>query len=165
MPRLVRTVPILCIAIFLAMPLAQAQAPTGEVPPTDSAALLKWLQAGHYKNWPKESAPHKSLGPHPTQVIAFLNPVLDRSLAGKSAVHPKGAAAVKELLDAGGELSGWAVSVKTSADSDGGKGWYWYEILGATDSGKVVAKANGVPLCFGCHSTGRDFVLIPHPLK
>jgi len=58
------------------------------------------------------------------------------------------------LLDAGGKTTGWAVSVKTSANSEGGKGWYWYEILSAP-SGNVVAQANGVPLCSGCHTRGR----------
>ncbi|MGH6612088.1 MAG: hypothetical protein ACRECQ_17735 [Burkholderiaceae bacterium] len=152
----------LCAAAFVSVP---AHAQPNDVPPTESAALLKWLQAGSYKKWPGESAAHKSLGPHPTQVIAYLNPILDKSLSAKAAAHPKGAAAVKELLDASGKLSGWAVSVKTSADSQGGRGWYWYEIFGTTSSGNVVANANGVPLCFGCHTPGRDFVLIGHPLK
>jgi hypothetical protein len=142
-----------------------ASAQSGDVPPTESEALLKWLQAGSYKTWVKESAPHKSLGPHPAQVITHLNPALDRSLGAKGAAHPKGSAAVKELFDASGKLSGWAVSVKTSQDSQGGDGWFWYEILGTTASGNVVAKANGVPLCVGCHAPGRDFVLIEHPLK
>lgn len=43
-----------------------------DVPPTDSPALLKWLQAGSYKAWPKESAPHRSMGPHPTLVVTYL---------------------------------------------------------------------------------------------
>ncbi|WP_418318961.1 hypothetical protein [Piscinibacter sakaiensis] len=155
--------PLLAALLSCAPLLPAAQG--NDVPPTDGAALLKWLQAGSYRQWPKESAPHRSLGPHPTQVIAYLNPPLDRSLAAKAAAHPKGSAAVKELLDGGGKLSGWAVSVKTSADSDGGKGWYWYEILGTQAGSRVVAQANGVPLCFGCHTPGRDFVLIEHPLK
>lgn len=149
-------------AAFAALP---AHAQSAEVPPTDGAALLQWLQAGSYKQWTRESAPHKSLGPHPAQVVAYLNPALDASLAANASAHPKGAAAVKELFDAGGKLSGWAVSVKTSSDSEGGKGWYWYEILGTSAGASVVAQANGVPLCFGCHAPGRDFVLIAHPLK
>lgn len=150
---------------LLLMFAGTAAAQATDVPPTEEAALLKWLQAGHYKGWAKESAAHPSLGPHPVKVVAHLNPALVRSLTAKAAAHPKGSAAVKELQDADGRLSGWAVSVKTDADSAGGKGWYWYEILGTTAAGRVVAKANGVPLCFGCHTPGRDFVLIPFPLK
>jgi hypothetical protein len=150
-------------AVTLTFVAGFAQAQTSDVPPTESASLLKWLQAGRYKAWPKESAPHRSMGPHQTLVVTYLNPPLDKSLTAKSTAHPKGSAAVKELLDAGGKTTGWAVSVKTSASSEGGKGWYWYEILGAP-SGNVVAQANGVPLCSGCHTRGRDFVLIPHPL-
>ncbi len=161
-----RKSPFQAVAIAFALLCHSAVfAQSADVPPTESAALLKWLQAGSYKKWVKESAPHPSLGPHPTLVIAYLNPTLDKSLLAKAAAHPKGSAAVKELLDASGKLSGWAVSVKTVVDSQAGKGWYWYEILGTTTSGNVVASANGVPLCFGCHTPGRDFVLIPYPLK
>lgn len=148
-------------ALMLATTLSPAHA--SDVPPTDSTALLKWLQAGGYKAWPKESAPHRSMGPHQTLVVTYLNPSLDKSMTAKSKAHPKGSAAVKELLDATGRPGGWAVSVKTSADSDGGKAWYWYEIIGVSP-GNVVAQANGVALCTGCHTRGQDFVLIPHPL-
>ena len=162
MPRRLHGAAMLYVATSLAMPLAHAQA--SDAPPTESSSLLKWLQAGNYKKWPKESAPHRSMGPHQVLVLTYLNPTLDRSLETKAAAHPNGAAAVKELLDESGDLSGWAVSVKTSTDSGGGKGWYWYEIRRATSDGIVVAQANGVPLCSGCHTRGRDFVLIPHPL-
>lgn len=156
---------ILIYGLLVALVPVVALAQPTDLPPTDGAAVLKWLQAGSYKKWPKESTPHKSLGPHPVQVITYLNPVLDKSLASKSSTHPAGSAAVKELLDAVGKLTGWAVSVKTDADSQAGKGWYWYEILGTTASGNVVANGIGVPLCYGCHTPGRDFVLISHPLK
>jgi len=161
MPRLARLSALLCLTLCVAAPSVRAQA--GEVPPTDGAALLKWLQAGAYKAWPKESAAHRSMGAHQTLVLTYLSPTLDKSLEGKAA-HPKGAAAVKELLDGAGKLAGWAVSVKTSADSAGGKGWYWFEILGTTPGSTVVASDHGVPLCVGCHARGRDAVLTPHPL-
>ena len=150
------------LALSLASTLCSARA--SEVPPAEPAALLKWLQAGSYKQWPKESGPHRSMGPHQGLVVTHLNPALDKSMAAKAAAHPKGSAAVKELQDSSGKLTGWAVSVKTAADSDGGKGWYWYEILGTTPGGTVTAQANGVPLCSACHLRGKDLVLIPHPL-
>jgi hypothetical protein len=136
-----------------------------EDPPVGHDSLFQWLKAGNYKSWVSESKPHPSAGPHPQAVIAFLNESLNASLAAGNASHPRGAAAVKELFDGKGEISGWAVSVKTEDDSDGGNGWYWYEILGTTADSRVVADGNGVPLCFGCHTPGKDFVLIPHPLK
>lgn len=161
MPRLARLSALLLLSLCLAAPSVRAQA--GEGPPTEAAALLKWLQAGAYKAWPKESAPHRSMGAHQTLVLTYLSPALDKSLEGKAA-HPTGAAAVKELLDGAGKLTGWAVSVKTSADGAGGKGWYWFEILGTTPGSRVVASDHGVPLCVGCHARGRDAVLTPHPL-
>lgn len=84
-----------------------------DVPPTESVALFNWLEAGSYRTWSRETAPHKSQGPHPSQVITYLNAALDKSLSAKTTAHPKGSAAVKELLDATGRHSGWAVSVKT----------------------------------------------------
>jgi hypothetical protein len=152
------------LPVLLIVVVSAARAQTGEPPPTEPAALLKWLQAGQYRQWPKESAPHRSMGPHQALVVTYLNPVLDQSMAAKAAAHPKGSAAVKELLDSANKSMGWAVTVKTSADSDGGKGWFWYETLGAAAGGSVTAQANGVSLCSGCHTRGRDFVLIPHPL-
>ena len=162
MPRLIYATAMLIAVASLTMDPAHAQA--ADTPPNEGKALLKWLQAGSYLKWPKESAPHRSMGPHKSLVLTYLNPVLDRSLDAKAKAHPQGAAAVKELIDEAGKLSGWAVSVKTATDSDGGKGWYWYEILGGTSNGSVVAQANGVPLCAGCHTRGSDFVLISHPL-
>ncbi len=162
MLRFVCAAGMLAAAMSLAMPAANAEA--GDVPPTEGESLLKWLQAGSYKKWPKESAPHRSMGPHKVLVLTYLSPLLDRSLEAKGSIHPKGSAAVKELLDEVGKVAGWGVSVKSSTDSDGGKGWYWYEILGTTSSGSVVSQAHGQPLCSGCHTGGRDFVLIPHPL-
>jgi len=136
-----------------------------DVPPVTGTALFDWLKAGSYKTWVQESEQHPSAGPHPSAVTAYLNSILDDSLTNGSQSHPVGSAAVKELFNPGGELSGWAVSVKTDKDSQAGKGWYWYEILGTNADDRVVADGNGVPLCFGCHTPGNDFVLIPHPLK
>lgn len=148
---------LLPIALALATPLASAQEDT---PPLDGRALAKWLQAGRYKAWPKESAPHRSMGSHQTLVLTHLNPALDRSLAAKAAEHPKGAAAVKELLDTGGKVIGWAVAVKTAADGAKGKGWYWFEVA----NGTVGGQGEGVALCVACHARGRDSVLTEHPL-
>ncbi len=55
--------------------------------------------------------------------------------------------------------------MKTAAASDDGKGWYWYEVKSTTDNRRPVAAANGVTLCSGCHTAGRDFVLSTYPLE
>lgn len=162
MPRALCRSKVLGLALAVAVGAAHAQG--AGTPPADSAALLKWLQAGAYKAWPKESAAHLSMGSHKVLVITYLSPALDQSLHAGSKAHPKGSAAVKELLGKTGQLSGWAVSVKTAADGDGGKGWFWYEILGTAAGSPVVAQAQGVPLCLECHVKGRDAVLSEHPL-
>ncbi len=159
-----RAIKIVAVSLIAAIPLA-ASVQADENPPTGHDSLFTWLKAGNYKSWVSESEQHRSAGPHPQAVIAYLNKALDDSLTAGNDTHPQGAAAVKELFDGSGQLSGWAVSLKTGDNSDAGQGWYWYEILGTSADSRVVADGNGVPLCFGCHTPGKDFVLIPHPLK
>jgi hypothetical protein len=149
--------------------------PTAKTPEIDSVVpvtkdkLFSYLQAGSYKNFAaKESGRHPSRGPHTKigwPVRVFLSPKIDASLKAGIASHPIGASIVKEMYDGSGKLQGWAVMVKTSADSAGGKGWFWYEVTSTIDGSKPVASGNGVPLCFGCHFTGRDFVLTEYPLQ
>lgn len=139
------------------------------VVPVTKDKLFSYLQAGSYNGLAaKESGSHPTRGPHTKfgwPVRVFLGPKLDASLKAGNTSHPAGSAAVKEMYDGSGKLQGWAVMVKTAADSAGGKGWFWYEVTSTTDGSKPVAAGNGVPLCFGCHFTGRDFLLTDYPLK
>ncbi len=156
--------------------MGPAMQPVAETPgrvdspvPTNKNDLFKYLQDGSYKQFAaKESSDHASAGPHTTfglPVRVFLDPKLDASLKGGNSQHPAGSSAVKEMYDASGKLQGWAAMVKTQADSQTGAGWFWYEIRSTTDGSTPVASGNGIPLCFGCHFTGRDFVLTGYPLK
>ena len=150
--------------------------PTAETPgrvdspvPTNNNDLFKYLRAGSYKQFAaQESSNHPTRGPHTKfglPVRIFLDPKLDASLKAGNASHPAGSAVVKEMYDAVGKLEGWAVMVKTHGDSDGGKGWFWYENTSTTTGSNPVAAGNGVPLCSGCHFTGSDFVLTSYPLN
>ena len=69
------------------------------------------------------------------------------------------------MFDANGVLEGWAVMVKTGAESNDGNGWFWYETTDLEDPSNIVAAGNGVRLCHSCHAGGDDFVLTGHPLK
>ncbi len=153
-------------------PAFEPTAETGKVDsvvPVAKDKLFSYLRAGSYKNLAaKESGRHPTRGPHTKfgwPVRVFLGPKLDASLKAGNTSHPAGSAAVKEMYDGSGKLQGWAVMVKTAADSGGGKGWFWYEVTSTTDGSKPVAAGNGVRLCFGCHFTGRDFVLTDYPLQ
>ncbi len=155
--------------------MAGAMAATAEtarvnsVVPTEKDRLFRYLQGGSYKEFAaKESAAHPTRGPHTKFGLAvrvFLDPKLDASLRAGNASHPAGSAAVKEMYDASGNLQGWAVMVKTQAESDGGKGWYWYENTSTTSGSNPVAAGNGVTLCLGCPFPGKDFVLSGYPPK
>ena len=148
--------------------------PTGTVGsiPLGKEELFGFLQSGAYREFPgQESTTHPSAGPHSIEgtfglpVRTFLNQTMLESLSAGNNTHPMGAGIVKEMFSRSGELQGFAVSVKTQNDSAGGSGWFWYEVTSVTDSDALVANGNGVALCFGCHSTGNDFVLTKFPLK
>ncbi len=149
-------------------PTAETSAVDSIVPVTKDE-LFSYLQAGSYKDFAaQESDQHPTSGPHTKAgwpVRVFLGPKLDASLKTGNASHPAGSSVVKEMYDASGKLQGWAVMVKTSDDSANGKGWFWYEVTSTTDGSQPVAMGNGVPLCFGCHFVGRDFVLTGYPLQ
>ncbi len=163
------------IAGAMSAAMAAIMEPTAEtirvdsVVPTDKDSLFKYLQNGSYKTFAaKESANHATRGPHTSfglPVRVFVDPKLDASLRAGNASHPAGSAVVKEMYDAVGKLQGWAVMVKTHADSEGGKGWFWYENTSTTTGSNPVAAGNGVTLCSGCHFTGTDFVLTGYPLQ
>ena len=127
---------------------------------TGGAALLPWLEAGTYADWAAEPAPHVSAGPHGAGVRTFFNAALADAAAGGVDEYPVGAATVKELFDGQGDLDGWAVMVKLEL-GQGGDGWYWYEILGAS----VYADGTGEELCTGCHAVGIDWVRTGWPLQ
>lgn len=137
--------------------------------PTETKKLFEYLKSRAYDKFAaKETAAHPSAGPHTKvglPVRVFLDPKMAASLRSGNASHPAGAGIVKEMFDSNNKLQGWAVMVKTAAKSDGGKGWFWYEVTSTTDGSKPVATGNGVPLCFGCHAVGKDFVLTAFPLK
>lgn len=150
--------------VLLGLVFAQPN-PSANTPkvPASADELFTYLQSGAYRAFPHESAPHASVGPH-GQVQTYLNPVLEASISAGNEAHPVGAAAVKELYE-DGVVTGWAVYVKTQAESDGGNGFYWYEVFSATDPSAVAVDGQGEPGCTGCHSAGRDFTLSSFPLQ
>ncbi len=159
----------------LAMASATAQKPSSETPdsvggiPTGQNELFRFLVDGKYKDFPtNESKTHPSSGPHANfghPVRVYMNASMNDAFKASAETLPKGAAAVKEMFHKDGTLEGWAVMLKTQDESDGGKGWFWYEVTSTTDSSAFRTKGNGVPTCFGCHSVGNDFVLTSHPLQ
>jgi len=150
----------------------QPSAPSARVEsavPTLEGELFDYLRSGEYKSFAaRESTKHPSRGPHtkyglPVQV--YMDPLMDASLREGRDTHPAGASIVKEMFSADGDLEGWAVMVKTQEESAGGKGWFWYEVTSTAAGTEPIASGNGVPLCFGCHGTGNDFVLTNYPLE
>ncbi len=138
--------------------------------PLEKEALFAYLKSGAYKEFKtQEKEKHPSTGPH-TQVglpvRVFMNDGIANSLASNRDEHPMGASIVKEMFNKNGELSGWAVMVKTQDGSDNGLGWFWYEVTSTEDSGALAAMGNGVNGCISCHQIGnRDMVRTSFPFQ
>lgn len=133
-------------------PVVQIGTTAAQIVPTDLGALKTFLESKGYAAFKSEPAAHASTGPH-GKVRTFVNDLLAASLTANNAVHPINAASVKELYSAD-TIVGWAVLVKTQAESAGGAGYFWYELV----NGKVVIEGNGKSACAGCHASGKDFV-------
>jgi hypothetical protein len=143
-----------------------------QTPPEGETAVKAWLAAGSYKQWHCEMAPHPSRSPSPHGPNRICS---NNKLSGAAGPpFPQGSAAVKELWEApdagvgdggvaGGMIIGYAVYLKTSADSAGGANWYWYEDYPPFNPpGMVVADGmggSGTPntICVACHkAAGSD---------
>jgi hypothetical protein len=149
-----------------------------QTPPMGAAAVEAWLATGEYKSWHCEAAVHASRSPsvHNFNRICS-NDVVSANAAG-TGNWPMGAAAVKELYQAVTDTTpvGYAVYLKTQADSAGGASWYWYERVPQTgiQSGAPHDMTTGVvadgmgdagtanSICVGCHmASGSDMAHTP----
>jgi len=146
-------------------PTWQPTAPTRKAEfevPVDKSDLFKYLKSGIYKDYKyQEKETHPSTGPHTTfglPVQVYYNDTISASIKAENSEHPVGSAIVKEMFTEDNILAGWAVMVKTEAKSDGGKGWFWYEVTSASDENALQAIGNGVPGCQSCHTVGNDMV-------
>ena len=148
-----------------------------QTPPTSGRTdIEKWLTAASYKTWACEPAIHASRSPSPHGFNRICsNDVIAGAPTG-TAAWPKGAAAVKELYTSmtATTPAGYAVYLKTEADSAGGANWYWYERVPATsdapkDANGTVADGMGgngaaMTICVGCHTAaGTDAAHTPSP--
>jgi hypothetical protein len=147
-------------------PELPTEKPVASGVPTDATKLFAWLKAGSYKNWSAESKIHASVAVHAAAARVFINSTIETSMKASNTSHPVGSALVKELYQSDYKtLRGWAVMVKTTTTNKNGSDWYWYEILSTTSGTNPVANGNGVSLCTGCHSSGKDSVRTAYPLQ
>lgn len=136
-----------------------------QLPPTGASALRGWLAQGHYKAWHCEPAPHDARPPSPHGRNRVCNNHKVATHTGTDP-YPDGAANVKELVDAQGNVTGHAVSRRTRPEGNE-EGWYWFE---QTDS-RVIVDGQAVPVCVGCHGAagsdaqhpGQDYVFTRVP--
>jgi hypothetical protein len=160
-----------------------------QTPAMGHEAVTAWLAGGAYKQWHCEPSVHAARSPSPHGFNRICSNDVLSADATATGNWPMGSAAVKELYAAETDTTpvGYAVYLKTQADSAAGANWYWYEIvpLDSTaaphDSRGVVADGlgtTGTPakdICVGCHAAagsdgphtpsvgGRDQVYTPIP--
>jgi hypothetical protein len=155
-----------------------SDAGTTQTPPMGGANVEAWLATQLYKQWQGEPAIHAARSPSPHGFNRIYSNAIINENATATAPWPMGAAAVKEIYNALTDTSpaGYAVYLKTQADSAGGANWYWYERVPLTstaphDDAGVVADGFGVPdggppttICVGCHdAAGMDPAHTPSP--
>lgn len=144
---------------------ATAGAPNELDAPDHEAALLAFLDAKSYAGWAKEAEYHASTGPHGDGVRVYYSPKAAAALTSGAETFPAGAASVKELTS-GASLYGYAVWVKVQDATDGGNGFFWYEVINQGGGKKsVYGNALGSNDCVGCHSAGKDYDLSTLPFE
>lgn len=148
-----------------------------QTPPTSGRVdVEKWIADGSYKTWTCEPAVHAARAPSPHGFNRICSNTLISSAATGTGAWPKGSAAVKELYASATDTTpvGYAVYLKTDADSAGGANWYWYERVPQSsdaphDDNGVVADGKGgsgaaKTICVGCHTAaGADASHTPSP--
>lgn len=147
-----------------------------QTPPQGAGAVERWLAGGSYKDWQCEAEPHASRAPSPHGYNRICSNDLIAAQADGKTDWTKGAAAVKELYTQPDDEqpAGYAVYLKTNADSAKGANWYWYERLPDETAAMlkidpVVADGMGdsggaKEVCVACHAAaGADPAHTPTP--
>jgi len=156
-----------------------------QTPPQGAANVQAWLAKGDYKSWKCETAIHPFRSPSVHGFNRICSNAVIEGNPASATTWPKGAAAVKELYNAATDTTpvGYAVYLKTAADSAAGAAWYFYEQVPANspaphDANGIVADGMGdsgpaKTICVSCHTAagsdaahtpspgGRDFVYTP----
>jgi len=146
------------LALSLLGWVAAAHAGDSTLPPTKTAALLRWLNDGAYRTtYLPEPAVRVSSTAHGLHVRSWYSPVLAADLGDSVLPFRRGAAMVKELYFEGTEtVVGWSVMRKVRRRSAGGRGWFFFETF---DGERPIARGRGIGICVGCHRAGSDFLL------
>ena len=133
-------------------------ATAGDLPPTGTAALLRWLRAGEYRmRFTPEPSVRTSSSAHGLHVRSWYSPTLVAALRAGTVPFGRGAAMVKELYFEGTDgVVGWSVMRKVRRRSANGRGWFFFETF---DGKRAIARGRRVGVCVGCHADGTDFLL------
>lgn len=141
---------------------AEPRAETGssQRPPRGAAAVEAWLKKGDYMDWQCESGIHAARTPSPHGFNRICSNDAISSRATDDGPWPEGAAGVKELYESADATApmGYAVYLKTAADSDDGANWYWYERIGdSTVADGLGDSGPAKSICVSCHvAAGTD---------
>jgi hypothetical protein len=139
-----------------------------QTPPIGAAAIVPWLQQGFYKSWHCEAAAHTARSPSPHNVDRVCSNDVIANNATSTGPWPVGAAAVKELYAQTTDTTptGWAIYLKTGADSGNGANWYYYGALTAGGSNVDGMGTDSLVMatCTSCHlAAGSDAAHTPSP--
>jgi hypothetical protein len=137
-----------------------------QTPPMGASAIQSWLASGVYKSWHCETAVHTARSPSPHNVDRVCSNDAIANNANGTGAWPEGAAAVKELYASATDTTpgGYAVYLKTQADSANGANWYYYGALTAGGP-SIDGMGNATQImaqCTSCHlAAGSDVAHTP----
>lgn len=122
----------------------------------DETSIDSWLQSGKYKKWRCETAPvgGRTVAHSRTSRVCSNSALY----AAAATPYPTDSVSVLEIYNTAGQVSGYAVSVRT-AQGDGGQNRYWYE-----SSGGNVSAGQGLTVCTSCHfNAANDYTYLRAP--
>lgn len=126
-------------------------AAAGDIPPSGATELAAWIQAGSWRSWKCEAAPHGPRGNSPHGMNRICQNSIVTAAASGSGDFPVGAAFVKEIYDAMGSPMAVFVDTRRSA-TPGAAGWQFFM------RGNDGMTMDNAPFCATCHQGApRDF--------
>ena len=135
-----------------------------ELPETNSASLVAYLEDVDYQNndewklFPGSTEKYEGLEPHGLLLTTYVNPAAFEAIeAGETT--PPGSILVKENYLPDGTFDANTVMYKVSGYNPGHNDWYWLKVL----ADGTVAKEGQVMGCQDCHVDARDYIFGPQP--
>ena len=133
-----------------------------DLPGTDSASLMAYLEDVDYQNndewklFPGSTEKYEGRDPHGMLLTTYVNPAALEAIED-DAITPSGSILVKENFMPDGTLAATTVMYKQSGYNADHNDWYWLKFL----ADGTVEKEGMVEGCQDCHVDAKDYIWGP----